>query len=569
MTDLATIARSELAPVPHRLARSILIAVLCGFVVVASKHLSLPETALSAYLIFFASKEESTLSVATAFALILVTFVALGLVIMLMMLSGGTPLLRILVMFCIAFGSMYVAGMISAGVIVATLGMVFFEILSLMDYVPYPDLVLRGLFWLPTIVIIPMGLLIIASLVFGRSAIDILSKRLSQHLGLIARVMAKPNAANIAACRTAFLEGGEELTTLRQTARMTGRLTKETALKAIWVQDVTTRLLGQCAAGKPPENTANNRAALALPDDLNPESTPEDVLLQELILQTYDDFPEIESGIDEGKNPQETMRFAIKATISIAICYAIFTMLHWPAIHTITITAFLVAIGTTAETLHKALLRLTGCLIGAVISFFCLIVIIPNLTSAGELAVLTALVALPAAWITVGRENTAYIGMQVALVFFLSVLNTNGPDVDLGVTWGRVIGIVLGNLVVAGVFLTLWPNDPMEVIEEDLDNAITVLGKVDNIGLGQGILLGEASDALRKADAALTQTNLGGSIGFATHKRAQYLRQIHRELENLIISATVPRNIQSETLGRLRNRLHTAPVGSEPVSEGV
>ena len=77
--------RAELAPSPNRLARATLVALLCGLVVIVTKGLSLPETALSAYLIFFASKEESTQSIATSIGLMAAVFVAFGLFIIIML----------------------------------------------------------------------------------------------------------------------------------------------------------------------------------------------------------------------------------------------------------------------------------------------------------------------------------------------------------------------------------------------------------------------------------------------------------------------------------------------------
>jgi multidrug resistance protein MdtO len=558
MTEFLQLIRKELAATPNRLSRSIMIALICGFVVLVSKTISLPGAAISAFLIVFVSKEEASVSIATAFKLIIVVIALIFLIAFLFMLTAGEPLLRIIVMFTIAFASMYLARATSAGVIVATLGMVLFELLSVLDYFPYPALVLSQLFWLIPIVVTPMAILMVANLLFGRSAIDILRAGLSTRLTLIKKTMLKRSSENLAACRTEFLAGGAHLKEMQSTALATGRLVKETALKATHLQDVTMRLLSRCVAGTPPENTPNNRLALSLADA--DTATPEDRLLQELVLATPPTIPP-ENQIDkEVVDPREAMRFAIKATIAIAICYAILTLTHWPAIRTITITAFLVSLGTTAETFHKATLRVIGCLIGAVISFFCLIFIIPYLSNASELAVLVVLVTLPAAWITVGSENTSYIGLQIALVFFLSVINTSGPTVDLGVTWGRIVGIILGNLVVAGVFLSLWPNNNVGAIKQALKRAVKILGDAyNNPGSGQGLLLGQACDALNEADRALTRIHKGFGLGIVTQQQASRLRQVHGELESIAASVMVSDKTILAHLTRLQKRLKMMP----------
>ena len=565
MTNLGKLLHEELAPTPNRLARTILIALLCGLVVLASKTLSLPETALSAYLIFFASKAESSISIATAVKLIIVIFVVIALVIFFFILSSGEPMLRILLMFTITFCCMYLAQATSAGVIAATIGMVFFELLSLLDYLPFPNLVLRELFWIVAIIMVPMGLLVVANLLFGASAINLLRDSLTRRLQLIGRTMVDKSARSKAACRKEFLAGDANLTELRNTASLTGRMTKDMVEKAAHLQDVTMRLLARCAAGSPPDDTPNNRLSLSL----NKVTTqvPEDLLLQELVMKKQsNDFPQVETQ-EEVKDANESIRFAIKATLSVAICYVIFTLTHWPAIHTITITAFLVSLGTSTETLHKATLRIMGCLIGAVISFFCLLVIIPNLSNVSELAVLTVLVSLPAAWIAVGSENVSYLGMQIALVFFLSVLNTTGPTIDMGIAWGRIVGIVLGNIVVASVFLTMWPSSGVQRIKSSLKRAITLLVEAEKNRPGQGILLGKACDELHKTGESLAWIHSGLGFGISTDDQVNYLSKVHGELNDFAVSAPVAEDSRLDKLTLIKNSLHVNSPNTTRVSE--
>jgi len=254
MTNLGKLLHAELAPTPNRLARTILIALLCGLVVLASKSLSLPETALSAYLIFFASKEEAGVTIATAIKLIIVTFIVIAMAIFFFILSSGEPMLRIMLMFAITFICMYLSQATSSGVVSATIGMVFFELLSLLDYFPFPNLVLRALFWILTIIIVPMSILLVANVLFGSSAINMLRDSLTHRLKLIGHAMINESASSIAECRKEFLAGDASLTELRHTATLTGRMTQDMVTTAIHLQDVTTRLLARCAAGFPPED---------------------------------------------------------------------------------------------------------------------------------------------------------------------------------------------------------------------------------------------------------------------------------------------------------------------------
>lgn len=444
MTALAGLDR-------ERAARSVFIALACAFVVAISKALSLPETALSAYLIFFAARREATETAAISMALLVAAFAAVGFAIVLIMATAGAPPLRLAAMFTVAFVAMYLARATSAGVVAAIFGMAIFELLSVMDYLAYPDLVLRGTFWMLTVVFVPMAALLLASFLFGSDARTLLTRSMEERLSLIRRAVTQRTEESAKACRQRLRAGdGETLDAWRRVALRTGRMDRKGVEKAIALQAATDNLLAQCATGHPPADTPANREALALQSG----AVADDPLLASL-TSPPPVTPATETSDEDV--PDDALRFAIKSTIAIGICYAIFLILNWPAIHTITITAFLICLGSTGETLHKATLRIAGCLVGAGIAAFCLLVIVPNLTGVGGLAAMTAFALFPAAWIATGSERISYAGMQIALVFLLSVVNSAGPDVDLGITWGRIVGIILGNLVVAAVFLCLWP----------------------------------------------------------------------------------------------------------------
>src|SRR5262249_27716365 len=47
----------------------------------------------------------------------------------------------------------------------------------------------------------------------------------------------------------------------------------------------------------------------------------------------------------------EYVRFALKVTIAVMLCYFVMSMTNWPGIHTCVITAFFVALGTVGDTL--------------------------------------------------------------------------------------------------------------------------------------------------------------------------------------------------------------------------
>lgn len=503
----------------ERLARTLFVTLACAFVIVLSKSLSMPETALSAYLIFFIARPEATETAIASLGLCIVALVVAGATIILIMATAGAPPLRIAAMFAVTFIAMYFTRASPLGLIAAPLAMVVFEVLSILDFLAYPDLLLRGIFWLLAVIMLPMGVLFLASLLFQSDARTLLTKALQNRLALIQRAMIERSDASFLACRKCLLVGdGDTLSGWRKMAQITGRMDSKGVASATAIQDATDALLVRCAVGDPPANTPANRAALAL----NRDTPPDDFTLARLTS------PPSTSPEDKSKpeKPSDSMQFAIKSTLAVGICYAIFVILGWHAIHTITITVFLICVGSTGETFHKAGLRIGGCLVGAAIATVFLLVIVPNLTGAGGLAALTALMLFPAAWIATGSERLSYAGMQVVMVFLLAVVNTAGPDVDLGLAWGRIFGIILANLVVAGVFLCLWPTSISDEVQTHLDEARS--------GLDQQKPPGQPAVALAKAREALEVLRFEPG----SEKLRQTLSSMADDVETALLSTT-------------------------------
>ncbi|MBO2583513.1 FUSC family protein [Shewanella algae] len=158
---------------------------------------------------------------------------------------------------------------------------------------------------------------------------------------------------------------------------------------------------------------------------------------------------------DALSNPAYT-RFALKTTLAAIICFLIYTAIDWQGIHTAMITCYVAALATTAETIHKLVLRIIGCLFGAALGVGAIFWVIPLIDDIGSLMVLVFCGCLIGAWISTGPERISYAGVQVALAFLLTVLQGFGPSLSLETAQGRIFGILLGNIVVYLVFTRLW-----------------------------------------------------------------------------------------------------------------
>ncbi len=166
-------------------------------------------------------------------------------------------------------------------------------------------------------------------------------------------------------------------------------------------------------------------------------------------------------------------RFAFKVTLAVMGCYAVEMLTDWPAIHTCVITCFFVSLGTVGETLHKASLRIVGCLIGGALGIGAILLLMPSMTDLGQLLLVLAAVTFLGGWIANGSERIAYAGWQIALAFFIAVLQGYGPTLDMQTARDRIIGILLGNLVVFVVFTSVWPVRVADLLRGSLRQAFT------------------------------------------------------------------------------------------------
>ena len=158
---------------------------------------------------------------------------------------------------------------------------------------------------------------------------------------------------------------------------------------------------------------------------------------------------------DAFSNPEHA-RFALKVTLAVMICYAIKNLANWPGIQTCIITCFIVSLDSVGQTVHRATLRFTGALTGGLLGIGAILTLMPLLTDLGDLLFLIAPVAFLAAWIGSGSERVAYGGQQLALAFFVAVLQGYGPTLDMQKARDWIVGVLIGDAATFVVFSTIW-----------------------------------------------------------------------------------------------------------------
>src|SRR5258705_2549979 len=158
--------------------------------------------------------------------------------------------------------------------------------------------------------------------------------------------------------------------------------------------------------------------------------------------------------------------------------YFIYTMLDWPSTRTAVVTCFFVALGSLGETMHKLTLRIGGALIGGAAALLSIVYVLPQMTDIGQLALLIAAMSAVSAWVTTSSERLSYLGVQMGFAFFLGVLHDYGPTMELTTARDRIVGILLGNVLMTIVFSTMWPVSALGRARQLLAQARAALGEL-------------------------------------------------------------------------------------------
>lgn len=496
--------RADLAYFPGRFAMTWRVAALCALMSAVAMVYGIPESAISCYLIIFVMKPDAVESMVMAIAVTLLVSLVVGLVFLLIHFTLEAPPLRMAALLLSSFLFVYLGSASKLGPVGNIIALVIAFVMTLVSDIPLGEVATRALLYAWLMAASPMMLIVGFNLFLGRTPQRVLRASLSERLLAAGNMLQLPDSANRARVHSLLKEGQTEH---QQRALFVRIFHLRPAAEAAELDNAVInsyRLL--LAVSALPTSIENNdivkaerlafsaycaatAQAIAVgngipaPEFSQEGSTGSDMreirdcliaLTHPVNMQDPTAPKATFFAADAVTNPVH-QRFALKTTIAAFICYLTYTALDWQDIHTAMITCYVAALGTTGETIHKLILRIIGCLIGAAMGVLAIIFIIPHLNDIGELMALVFAGILLAAWVSSGNERIAYAGVQIGLAFLLTVLQGFGPSIDMGVALDRVLGILLGNLVVYVTFTLLWPVAIVDSVRARIGRALVGL----------------------------------------------------------------------------------------------
>ena len=159
---------------------------------------------------------------------------------------------------------------------------------------------------------------------------------------------------------------------------------------------------------------------------------------------------------DAFSNP-EHLRFVLGGTLAAMICYVLYVSLDWPGISTSVTTCVFTALSNVGTSRQKQVLRIVGAVLGGfVFGMGSQIFILPNIDSIAGFIVLFAVVTAVAAWVSTSSSRLSYVGLQIALAFYLITLSEFRIQTSLAIARDRAIGVLLGTFMMWLVFERLY-----------------------------------------------------------------------------------------------------------------
>jgi multidrug resistance protein MdtO len=157
------------------------------------------------------------------------------------------------------------------------------------------------------------------------------------------------------------------------------------------------------------------------------------------------------------------LQFALRGTLAAIVCYVTYTAIDWPGLQTSMITCLVTAVSTIGSSRQRQVLRLGGGIIGGVVFGMApQVFVLPYLDTIVGFSLLFILVTTIAAWIATSTPRLSYLGLQLALAFYLINLQEFTIQTSLAIARDRVFGVLLGLIAMWLLFDRLWARNALD-----------------------------------------------------------------------------------------------------------
>ncbi|WP_110915594.1 FUSC family protein [Enterobacter roggenkampii] len=496
-----------LLPYPGRANHMLRTLVSSAIVVIVSQSLQVPLLALSLISVFFVTQTNVVITRLTGLLFFAGSTFAIALSLLILKITWDVPLLRLVAAFSAFFTCVFLMRTSQTGVVFFIIAIVVIYTQSLVDTSPSAEVVVRGVLWVWVAVNYPIAVtLVVNTLLMPAEPRKQLKRALHAQLAFI---LSRLDAdCGIQQSADDVYQAGRDVQSLYRLMRYThmrshsGNVNEPYMLALVSTIAELRTCVCQLSELTKAELAGEEGLALKIAlSRLDSEVEQPGAFYLDprrsgcgghaLIAQMWGALESFAQRIQAGNTPPNESQvsqkrflaadaftrrlylvFALKTTLSTALCYLFYTATDWPGIHTIMLSCLIVAQPGLGNTWRKIILRVVGAAIGSLFALLTIVFITPHLDSLTGLLCLVIPVVALASWVTTGPESISYAGIQILFTFALAVLETFGPVTELTEVRDRLVGIVLGIAVAGAVHMFISPEREGAVLLQRLSELV-------------------------------------------------------------------------------------------------
>ena len=150
------------------------------------------------------------------------------------------------------------------------------------------------------------------------------------------------------------------------------------------------------------------------------------------------------------------VRYCLKLAAAVALAFVVGVTTQRGDLTTILWTVMITGLPTYGASMRKMILRFVGALLGGILGLAAIIAVSPNFETVVTYMAVFFIALFPCAYIGLSSGRLGYPGKQAGVTFCLLFVGLSPSVREYEALW-RLWGVFLGVIVVAVVFIVLWP----------------------------------------------------------------------------------------------------------------
>ncbi len=150
------------------------------------------------------------------------------------------------------------------------------------------------------------------------------------------------------------------------------------------------------------------------------------------------------------------LRYCLKLAAALALAFVVGVTTHRADLTTLLWTVIITGLPTYGASMRKMILRFVGAALGGVLGLAAIIVVSPNFETVLTYMLVFFVALAPCAYLGLSGGRLGYPGKQAGVTFCLLFVGLAPSLREYEALW-RLWGVALGVIVVAMVFIVLWP----------------------------------------------------------------------------------------------------------------